>query len=256
MAFVSPNTWRAWKTLCSVAACAPEERQELYSVISTNLREALRRWEANLPSYTDTDLAQLFDEHFKLGYTGPDIRNKDHLFLRFADAANEAEWASRLTAYIRCMARSPNSIAAPVARREGRTGPIAPELSSHELAEADTFLDPGAGPDAAAAQSDLQAIARKWAEGFFFTLSRVQTAALWSIAHDRPVTDPEVLVLAGRGKSSVANARKQLPELLKLKLLRVCATEAPEVIDALALEIAKAMLPLAKNWRPVGNSTP
>ena len=256
MAFVSPTTWRAWKHLCSVAACAPEQRQELYSVISGNLREALRPWEDNLPRFTDEELAQLFDEHFKLGYTGPDIRNKDNLFLLFAHVTDESEWAKRLTGYIRQMARRPNSIAESLARREGRTGPIAPEVSSHELDEADALLDPAARPDAVAAQSDLQAIAQKWAKGFFLTLSRLQKAALWSIAHDRPVTDPEVLELAGRGKSSVAAARNELPDLLRLKLARVCGSEAPEVIDALALEVAKAMLPFAKNWRPVGNSEP
>src|SRR5687768_4557255 len=105
MAFVSPTTWRRWKDLCSVAACEAEQRSELYSVIAANLREALRQWERGLPNYTDAELAQLFDEHFKLGYNGPDVRNKDHLFLLFAHITDEAEWAKRITGYVKQMAR-------------------------------------------------------------------------------------------------------------------------------------------------------
>jgi hypothetical protein len=236
-----------------VAACTPEQRQELYSVICVNLREALRRWEKNLPNYTDADLAQLFDEYFKLGYDGPMPGTKAALFHFVQDASDELEWARRLTGLVRTIARRPNQIAASIARREGRTGPIAPEVSSHELAEADTYLDPHAMPDTLAAQADLQELAKKWAEGFFVTLSRTHKAALWSIAEDRSVTDPELRKLAGRGKSTVANARNDLADLLRLKLCQFCAAEAPEVMDALALEVAKAMLPLAKEWGRLEN---
>ncbi len=236
-----------------VAACTPEQRQELHSVICTNLREALRPWEKNLPNYTDADLAQLFDEYFKLGYDGPMPGTKAALFHVVQDAKDELEWARRLTGLVRTIARRPNQIAASIARREGRTGPIAPEVSSHELAEVETYLDPNAVPDTHAAQVDLQKLAKNWAGGFFLTLSRTHKAALWSIAEDRPITDPELLQLAARGKSSIANARNDLADLLRHKLRQFCAAEAPEVIDALALEVAKAMLPLATEWGQLEN---
>lgn len=254
MAFVGPTTWRTWKALCSVAACEPEQRTELYSVISSNLRRALRQWERNLPHYSDAELAQFFDEHFKLGYAGPDARNKDYIFLRFAHIADEAEWAKRITVYIRIMASWPKSVAEPLARREGRTGPIVPDLSAEELVGPETWLDASVRPDVLAGEADLQALAGRLAKGIFLGLDDVHRAALWSIANDRTLTDSEVLRLAGRGKSSVAQARKKLPDLIKTQINRFCLTETHEVMEALAVEIAKAMLPLAIKWGTSGNT--
>ena len=239
-----------------MAACEPGQRAELYSVIVNNLREGLRQWERGLPNYTDAELAQCFDEHFKLGYNGPDVRNKDNLFLRFDHITDEAEWAKRITGYIGEMARRPKSIAASLARREGRTGPISPDVSPDELTGPEIWVAESARPDVLTGEADLREKACKWAEGFFLALNDVQKAALLSIARDCGVTDPEILRLCGRGKSSVAHARKELPNVLRLKLSRVYATEYPEIIDALALEIAKAMLPYAEKWGSSGNPMP
>lgn len=253
MAFVSPSTWRAWKKLCSVAACSPEQRMELHSVIATNLREALHQWENGLPHYTDAELAQFFDEHFKLGYHGPDVRNKDYLFLRFANITSEAEWAKRITGYVRQMARRPKSVAEPLARREGRTGPIRPDVSADELIGPEIWLDASIRPDVLVHEADVRSIAAKMARGVFTQLNNLYKAVLWSVANDRPSSDAEVLRLAGYKKSSVANARKELPDLLRQYLTRFFAMEEPEVVDALVLEVAKAMLPLAQEWGSSGN---
>jgi hypothetical protein len=253
--FVSPTSWRTWKTLCSVAACEPEQKAELYSVISANLRGALRQWQDGLPNYTDAELAQFFDEHFKLGYQGQDARNKDYLFLKFANITDEAEWAKRITGFIGKTASQPNSVAEPLVRHLKY---FSPNVSPDDLAEAEIWVDSSLRPDVLAGKVDLkiltEKLTKKLAKGFFSELSVVHKAALWAIVKNKTPDDPEVLKLAGRKKASVYKARKELPDLLQAQLGRFYAAEDPEVIKIMALELAKAMLPIAENWEFSGNS--
>ena len=246
--FASPTTWRTWKALCQVAACEPEQKTELYSVISANLRGALRQWQDSLPNYTDAELAQFFDEHFKLGYQGQDSRNKDYLFMKFANITDEAEWAKRIAGFIGKIASQPNSVAEPLVRHLKY---FSPNILPDDLAEAEIWLDSSIRPDVLAGEADLKILAGKLAKGFFSELSVVHKAALWAIAKNRAVEDPEVLKLAGHGSSSVYKARKELPNLLQAQLSRFYAAKNLEVT---ALELAKAMLPLAENWEFPGKS--
>ena len=255
--FASPTTWRAWKKLCQVAACEPEQKAELYSVISANLRGALRQWQDSLPNYTDAELAQFFDEHFKLGYQGQDARNKDYLFLKFANITDEAEWAKRITGFIGKIANQPNSVAEPLVRHLKYLSPnILPP--DDELAEAEIWVDSSLRPDVLAGEVDLriltEKLTKKLAKGFFFELSVVHKAALWAIAKNKTPDDPEVLKLAGRQTATIYKARKELPNLLQAQLGRFYAAEDPEVIKIMALELAKAMLPIAESWGFSGES--
>lgn len=249
--FASPTTWRTWKALCQVAACEPEQKTELYSVISANLRGALRQWQDSLPNYTDAELAQFFDEHFKLGYQGQDSRNKDYLFLKFANITDEAEWAKRITGFIGKIASQPNSVAEPLVRHLKY---FSPNILPDDLAEAEIWLDSSIRPDALAGEADVKIRVEKLAKGFFSELNDVHKAVLWAVAKNRAFDELEVSKLAGCGTASVYKARKELPHLLQAQLARFYAAEDPEVIKIMALELAKAMLPLAENWEFSGNS--
>jgi hypothetical protein len=228
----------------------------LESLIARSFRLALTEWDVGLANnFSDQALAHEFDVYFTLGAmaeTG--ARRKDHLFRLFDHITDEAEKAKRITGYIRDAVRNRNSVASKVARREGRIGPISPE----ELSEGQAFVDPSLPPDAFHSEANFnswaEGVAGKMAPGFFASLNRVQKAAVWSIANARSVDDSEAHRLAGRGRDALWRARKELPVTLRLQLNRMFATtEAPEVIDALVLVVAKAMLPLAQKWGSAGN---
>lgn len=256
MAFVAPETWRRWKDLCSVGACDPDQRQQLHSLFCPNLREALERLHAGVPTNnTDADLAALADEYFKPGSeeTGP--RTKDAIFRRFAHLeAREGEWASCATAYFRRALSNANSAAAYIAKRHGRTGPFRANISAHD-AIAEAQLDPGIAPDALACVSELPEIAARLAPGFFVVLNQRQKAVLWAVSEGLTVDSPEVLAIAGCGKSTLSNVRNALADEIRNQLCRTFITQAPEELAVLALEIAKAMLPLAKKWRLSGKTS-
>jgi hypothetical protein len=64
-----------------------------------------------------------------------------------------------------------------------------------------------------------------------------------------------VLDVAGCGKSTLFTARNALGDEIRNQLGRTFITQAPEEIAVLALEIAKAMLPMAKKWRFSGKTS-
>lgn len=261
MGFVSPKTWRRWKETCLVGGCDPDQRRELHSVIVFNLRQALHRCNAGLPDYSNDELASLFDEIVTLGLVDTGTCAKDGIFALFEHIIDEQEWAKRITGYVEPMARRSKSVAALIARREGRTGPIRTDVTVDTIEgsrddEDDVasriFVSPTVLPDALAAAHDLHEVALKLRGGFFAGLDRVQRAAVWSIANNRSVDDPEAHKLAGKGKDALWKSRKELPMRLRLQLSRVIPCKSPELIDALALEITRCMWPLANKWAETG----
>jgi hypothetical protein len=254
MAFVSPATWRAWKSLCSVAGCEPEQRAELYSVFCENLRIGLSKRKSTIPTdHSNQDLALLADSYFKPGLeeTGP--RSKDAIFSRFAHLeSDDAKWASCATAYVRMVLINPNSAAAFLSKRHGRSGPIDQTVSAHD-AIAEAFLDPDVAPDALASATDVAELGEKLAAGFFVTLDGRQKTVLWAISENLSVNDPRAIALAGCGTQTMYNTQNALSHWLQAKLAQTFATQAPEEIGFLALAVAKAMLPLAKDWGNLEN---
>ena len=255
MPFVGPATWKRWKEECWVAKCEAEQQNELRSLIAPGLRVALATWDTGLPSnFTDKDLAHEFDTYFKLDNmpeTG--ARKKDQLFRRFDHVTDQADRAKRITGYVKCVVGNRNSVARKIARREGRTGPIAPG----ELDDSRVLVDPNVLPDAQHSETDFDSwaagVAAKLAPGFFASLNRVEKAAVWSIANARSVDDAEAHRLAGQKRDALWKARKKFAVTLRLQLHRIYATEDPGVIDSLTLAVARAILPLARKWGATGN---